>query len=261
MFSYSIIRKIIIDFIFIMDADQERERLIQLQMQMQSHINNTLHVDKYRYVGGADLTEQDDMFVGCFVVVDCEDNLKVIYQKCTEMRVDVPYYSGLLGFREGPVVLALYDEFCHSCPEIKLDVIITDGSGEWHPRGFGLACYVGCILQIPTIGVFKNFLFIDSGHDRKEVIQEANNTCKEIGDVIILNHELNNGRKVKCAAMKTTNSTPFRPIYISPGNLIDLDSSIEIVKKLCHFREPEPVRLADRISREYIRNKKIHSFL
>ena len=71
-------------------------------------------------------------------MVDCEDNLKVIYQKCTEMTVDVPYYSGLLGFREGPVVIALHNEFCEACPDIKLDVIITDGSGEWHPRGFGL---------------------------------------------------------------------------------------------------------------------------
>ena len=239
-----------------MDSEQERERLMQLQKQMRSQIDNTRHLDKYRYVGGADLTEQDDMFVGCFVVVDCDDNLKVVYEKCTEMKVDVPYYSSLLCFREGPVVIALYEEFCRNCPEIKLDVLITDGSGEWHPRGFGLACYVGYHLQIPTIGLFKNFLYIGSEHDRKAIIQEANDTCKEIGDVIILNHELDDGIKVRCAVMRTTESTPFRPIYMSSGNLIDLESCIDVMKKVCHYREPEPVRLADRISREYIRNKK-----
>lgn len=240
----------------IMESEQERERLIQLQLQMRSRIDNTPHLSKFRYVGGADLTEQDDMFVGCFVVVDCDDDLKVVYEKCTEMRVDVPYFSGLLGFREGPVVLALYEEFCRNCPEIKLDVLITDGSGEWHPRAFGLACYVGYHLQIPTIGLFKNFLYIDSGHDRKAVIQEANEKCQEIGDVIILSHELPNGPKVRCAVMRTTKSEPFRPIFFSAGNLIDLESCIEVMKIVCRFREPEPVRLADRVSREYIRNKK-----
>lgn len=237
-----------------MNANTEKERLFEFQREMQSRINNTQALTNYRYVGGADLTEHEDIFVGCFVVVDCEDNLKVIYEKCTEMTVDVPYYSGLLCFREGPVVLALYQEFAREHPEIKIDVILTDGSGEWHPRGFGLACFVGYHLQIPTIGVFKNFLYISSSHDRKEVVKQANETCKEIGDVIKLDHVLSNGYKVSCAAMKTTNSIPFRPIYVAPGNLINLDSSIEIVKKLCHFREPEPLRLADRISREYIRN-------
>lgn len=188
-------------------------------------------------------------------MVDCENNLKVIYQKCTEMTVDVPYYSGLLGFREGPVVIALHNEFCEACPDIKLDVIITDGSGEWHPRGFGLACYVGVTLQIPTIGVFKNFLNIGSGHNRKDVVQQAQEECKNVGDVIILDHEFSDGFKVKCAVMRTTDRTPFGPVFMSVGNLIDLESCIEVMKKVCHYREPEPVRLADRISREYIRNQ------
>lgn len=239
-----------------METDQERERMIQLQNEMRSKIDHTPHLSKYRYVGGADLTEQDDMFVGCFVVVDCEDNLKVVYQKCTEMKVDVPYHSGLLCFREGPVVIALYEEFCKNCPDIKLDVLITDGSGEWHPRAFGLACYVGYHLQIPTIGLFKNFLVIDSEYDRKNVIQKANEELKNVGDFLVLNSELDDGSIVKCAVMRTTESSPFRPIYFSVGNLIDLESCIDVMKKVCHYREPEPVRLADRVSREYIRNKK-----
>ena len=55
--------------------------------------------------------------------------------------------------------------------------------------------------------------------------------------------------------MRTTDRTPFRPVFKSVGNFIDLESCIEVMKKVCLYREPEPVRLADRISREYIRNQ------
>ena len=237
------------------DYNKEKERLFKIQRQMQSQINNTPELKQYRYVGGADLTDRDGMIVGCFVVVDCQDNLKVIYQKCTEMKVNVPYFAGLLCFREGPVVVSLYREFQQNCPDIKLDVIICDGSGEWHTRGLGLASYVGVELNIPTIGVFKHFLYIGSDHNKDDVLDEAHQSCKNIGDYIVMNHTLRNGVNVQCAVMKTMRKHYFDPIYISPGHLINFNSSIEIVKSLCHSREPEPVRLADRISRKYIQNK------
>ena len=238
-----------------LQSSQTNEKLFKIQCSMESKINNTPRIDKYRYIGGADLTDRDGIIVGCFVVVDCQDNLKVIYQKCTEMKVDFKYQAGLLCFREGPVVISLYREFCQNMSNIKLDVILCDGSGEWHPRGLGLASYVGVELQIPTIGVFKNFLSIGTNFPRKSVIQKAQQTCKNVGDTIILNHVIENGRNVRCAVMKTTKIENFSPIYISPGNLIDFDSSIDIVKRLCHFREPEPLRLADRLSRKYVKDK------
>ena len=42
-----------------------------------------------------------------------------------------------------------------------------------------------------------------------------------------------------------------KPVFVSPGNLIDLDSSIEIVlHSLARYRLPEPIRRADRLSKE-----------
>lgn len=70
--------------------------------------------------------------------MDYKEKMKVIHSKCTEMKVDVPYVPGLLCFREGPVVTSLYIDFCQIQPEIKVDIILVDGSGEWHMRGFGL---------------------------------------------------------------------------------------------------------------------------
>ncbi|KAK8837199.1 hypothetical protein M9Y10_036625 [Tritrichomonas musculus] len=237
------------------NSDKNKERLFRIQREMQRRIDNSHQLVNYHYAGGADLTDRDGMIVGCFVVIDCQYNFKIIYKKCTEMRVTVQYQAGLLCFREGPVVVALYNEFKEKCPNINLDLIICDGSGEWHPRGLGLASYVGVELQIPTIGVFKNFLYIGSQHNKEEIIEEAHQQCINNGDFIIMEHTIRNGCKVSCAVMKTEYGRYFNPIYISPGNLIDLNSSIEIVKRLCRFREPEPTRLADRISRRYIQNK------
>ncbi|KAK8857791.1 hypothetical protein M9Y10_016204 [Tritrichomonas musculus] len=237
------------------DYDPEKERLFQIQRDMQPRTDTTPHMENYRYVGGADLTDRDGLIVGCFVVIDCQDNFKVVYQKCTEMKVDFKYKAGLLCFREGPVVIALYREFCQKCPDIKLDVILCDGSGEWHMRGVGLSSYVGVELQVPAFGVFKKFLKIGPELDENNVLQEAHQKCKNIGDYIILEHEIKNGTKVRCAVMKTMDGPYFDPIYVTPGHLIDLQSSIEITKRLCRYREPEPLRLADRISRKYIDDK------
>ena len=203
--------------------EQEKQRLFQIQRDMQARIDNTPHIENYRYIGGADLTDRDGMIVGCFVVVDCQDNLKVVYKKCTEMKVDIKYQAGLLCFSEGPVVVELYGEFCQNCPDIKVDVILTDGSGEWHTRGLGLSSYVGVELQIPALCVFKHFLYIGSEHEKDAVIEEARQKCQNIGDYIVLEHVIRNGTKVRCAVMKTMNTPNFDPIYITPGNLIWID--------------------------------------
>ena len=106
-----------------LQSSQANEKFFKIQCNMESKINNTPHIDKYRYIGGADLTDTIfDFFFDfslsleificavslvfalildfyfhlhyhqhyswCFVVVDCQDNLKVINQKCIEMITD-----------------------------------------------------------------------------------------------------------------------------------------------------------------------------
>ncbi|OHT11644.1 Endonuclease V family protein [Tritrichomonas foetus] len=235
----------------------EKERLCALQLEMRDQINHSVSMDHpARYVGGADLTVEDDLYVGCFVVVDCENDLKPIYEKCTEMKVDIPYISGLLCFREGPVIFRLLEEFQKDLPDIKLDALLVDGSGEWHQRRFGLACYVGLKTGIPTIGVSKTFLYVGSEHSGKGVQNDAQSACPEVGDIMKISHTFDDGYEIACGVMRTTKSSPFKPIFVSTGHMIDFDSAVNIVRGLCHFREPEPLRLADRVSREYVRNKK-----
>jgi len=236
--------------------DFSSSHLIEIQNSMRSKLIHDIQLDSCRYVAGADLTVEDDFMVGCFVVVDCADDYKVVYSKCTDFDVKMPYIPGLLCFREGPVVVSLYNEFAESRPDIKLDIILVDGCGEWHPRGFGLACFVGLQTGVPTAGVSKTFLYVGSDHHGKSVQNDAQEALPNKGDYMVIEHTLEDGFNIRCAVMRTTDSVPFKPIFISCGHLCNMESSVRIVRQLCHFREPEPLRLADRISREFVRTMK-----
>ena len=64
-----------------------------------------------------------------------------------------PYRTGLLSFREIPILAAALGRL-QSRPE----VILVDGQGIAHPRGLGLASHLGLVLDVPTIGAAKSRL-------------------------------------------------------------------------------------------------------
>jgi deoxyinosine 3'endonuclease (endonuclease V) len=235
-----------------------RQRLIQLQNSMKTRLCRTPVTTPIRFVGGCDLTVDGKIMVGCFVVVDLELDCKSIYSKCSIVDVKIPYIPGLFCFREGPVVLQCLHEFTNARPDLRVDVLLVDGNGVWHERGFGLACYVGIESGIPTIGVSKTFLNTGSRHSSRQVQMEAQRKCAALGDVLMLHHVLEDGTVIECGVMRTTESLPFRPIFISAGHRMSSELAIDIVRDVCIFREPEPLRLADRLSRRFVKNLKKH---
>ena len=64
-----------------------------------------------------------------------------------------PYVPGLLSFREIPVVLDALG-LLRSPP----DLLVCDGQGLAHPRRFGLACHLGVLTGLPSIGAAKSRL-------------------------------------------------------------------------------------------------------
>jgi deoxyribonuclease V len=64
-----------------------------------------------------------------------------------------PYRTGLLSFREVPILTAALAQL-----KARPDVVLVDGQGIAHPRGLGLAAHLGLVADLPTIGVAKSRL-------------------------------------------------------------------------------------------------------
>jgi deoxyribonuclease V len=124
---------------------------------------------------------------------------------------------GFLSFREVPAVMDALENI-----SLKPDLILCDGQGLAHPRRFGLACHLGVLTGIATIGVAKN-----------RFIGEHSEVGLERGSWQPL---LENG-SILGAALRT--QTGIKPIYVSIGHRINLISAIEYV-----LRCTRPISLA-----------------
>jgi len=188
-----------------------------------------------RLVGGADVSYLPacDLALGAVVVFDLKKDC-FIEETFAEEKVRFPYIPGFLSFREVPVlkkaILSL-----KNMPE----VILVDGQGILHPRGLGLASHLGLETGIPTIGVAK-----------KPLVGEFELPAEEMGSTapIYLNGEI---RGVVLRSRKGV-----KPVYISPGHLIDLSWALKVVKKcLSGYRLPEPLRQAHLLSQRVRRER------
>jgi len=94
----------------------------------------------------------------------------------------------------------------------------VDGHGLAHPRGFGLACYVGLTMNLPTIGVAKSRLF--GTEDGETLVDSERNVIARI---------LRLDRK---------------SLYVSVGHKISLEDATRVVKHCISRRGLEPVLLA-----------------
>ncbi len=138
-------------------------------------------------------------------------------------KVDFPYIPGLLSFRESPILLKAFAKI-----KSNTDVVILDAQGIAHPRGIGLASHIGLLLDKPSIGCAKTRLIGDYNEVGDEVGRYSHLTIKE---------------KIVGAVLRTKKNV--KPVFVSPGHKIDLNTSIDLVlKSCCGYRLPEPVRQA-----------------
>jgi len=141
---------------------------------------------------------------------------------------DAPYVSGHLAFREGRLTLAALAGL-DPVPEL----VFFDGHGVVHERGLGLASHIGLLTGLPSIGVPKTpFHAIDRqpGFAR--------------GDYYVLTKEW--GAQGAAVRLKAR----VKPVYISPGHLVDLPSALTLalVWSSGRRRVPEPLAAAHTLS-------------
>ena len=203
-------------------------------------------------VGGLDLSligENGEMVCG-YVIYSFKGpktQPKLVY--CDSMRYEttIPYKAGYLGFREAEPMVKTVQTQLKKIPNLKPHVLLVDGNGIFHPMGFGSACHIGVHLNIPTIGIGKKMHFFGSLQNLKsEIPRITDQYLQKRFDVYKINE---NGQTIGCMM---NSSEHFKPIYVSQGYAISLETSLEIVQKClhkAHRRLPEPIFAADLYSR------------
>lgn len=106
-------------------------------------------LDTVRYVAGVDVGYDNiDAVSRAAVTVLSFPDLQLQQQAVVRSPTAFPYVPGFLSFREVPAVLDALEKI-----SLLPDLILCDGQGIAHPRRFGLACHLGVLTGIATIGV------------------------------------------------------------------------------------------------------------
>ena len=195
-------------------------------------LTNRFKLSDLKYIGGVDLIymkgkDGKEQALCDIELVDI--NTKEVLDNSTgSSKNPAPYRPGFLAFREFPAIIYAYGSmWC------KPDIIMFDGNGYLHERHAGLATHAAIMLDIPAIGVAKSYSKIDG----VDYVMPEN----EVGaytDIII--HGEVYGR-----ALRTRKDT--KPVFVSYGNWIDLDTATKITMSMVtpESRLPVPTRMAD----------------
>lgn len=207
-----------------MPAYSEKIRAaIALQKRMRDQFVDHGLIEPVRYVGGADIAfpptgnkllragAVGSIGLAVALVWDLIEK-RIVDIQVARQEIDFPYVPGLLSFREEPLLSAAMKKIRHN-----VDVWMFDGHGISHPRGGGLATYMGLTWKISAIGAAKSRL-----------------AGEEIGNELHLNGQI--------VAIRLTPT-----LYASPGHKVNLEQAVRIAKNclLPGQNIPEPTRLAD----------------
>ncbi|MEL4011293.1 endonuclease V [Bacillus velezensis] len=212
---------------------KDESDFIQTQQSLIHKINLSpvIHPDSVNTCAGVDLAywEQDGEPYGvCSIIVIDADTKEVIEKVHSMGKISVPYVSGFLAFRELPLIIEAAKKL-----EAEPDVFLFDGNGYLHYNHMGVATHAAFFLGKPTIGIAKTYLKI-KGCDFEMPENEVGACTDILIDGEVYGRALRTRRDVK-------------PIFLSCGHNIDLESSYQITMKMINreSRLPIPVRLAD----------------
>lgn len=216
-----------------MNIENMKGKFSEIQSELLGRVNleNNFNKENISTVGGVDIAywNRNEVSYGtCSIVIIDLKTKEIIETVYSYGKVAVPYMPGFLAFRELPLILKAAEKL-----KIIPDLYMFDGNGYLHYCHMGIATHASFFLDKPTIGVAKSYLKINNvDFTMPENIKGA------YTDIII-------DKEVYGRTLRTRKSV--KPIFVSCGNWIDLDTSIEIVMKCVNdeSRLPIPVRLAD----------------
>ncbi len=155
---------------------------------------------------------------GCIVV---NPEMEVLEQEYFSDIMRFPYIPGFRAYRELPSMIEAFNKL-----EEKPDIVFIPGHGIAHPR-LGMASHFSISTGVPSIGIANSLLIGEvKGED---IFVEG----KKVGKVL----QIKPGSK---------------PMYISPGNLISIETAYNLAKKFIRLphKLPEPLHLAHKYAKE-----------
>ena len=175
---------------------------------------------KITKICGVDVSYKNDRAYCSCVIMDAK-SMKIIETVHTTSKIQYDYIPGLFMLRESKPILNTIKKL-----KTKFDVLLVDGHGQLHPRRCGLACYIGMLIEKPTIGVAKNLL---CGNQKSDYTIELDG--KVMGQVI---------------------QSKNKAIFISVGHMISLKTACKIIKNSTLLEKwyPQPLNLADQFSKK-----------
>jgi deoxyribonuclease V len=204
------------------------EEAIAIQNQLQSEVITEDQLPEVRYVAGVDMGFEEDYAISrTAVVVLSFPELQLVEQAIARRPTTFPYIPGFLSFREVPAVMDALEKV-----STTPDLILCDGQGIAHPRRFGLACHLGVLIDIPTIGVAKSLLI--GKHDELPPEKGSWQPLRYKGETV---------------GVVLRSRTGVKPLYVSSGHRISLPTAIDYVLRCTpKYRLPETTRLADKLA-------------
>ena len=205
------------------------EEAVTIQQQLRGEVITLDQMEEpVKYVAGVDMGfEAAGTISRAAVVVLSFPDLQLQESAIARRPTSFPYVPGFLSFREIPAVLDAMEQL-----SITPDLVLCDGQGIAHPRRFGIACHLGIIINMPTIGVAKSLLIgkYQEVPEQKGSWQPLMHRSETIG-----------------AVLRTRTGT--KPLYISSGHRVSLPTALDYVLRCTpKYRLPETTRLADKLA-------------
>jgi deoxyribonuclease V len=206
-------------------------RAKKIQLKLKRSLRFVKGPRKVSAIAACDVSYKKGWVAGVVVVYSYPD-LELLETAYKRELATFPYVPGLLTFREGPVLCKIFRALT-----IEPDVILFDGQGKAHPLRLGEAAHLGLLFDKPSIGCAKS-RFIGE--------------YKEPGGKRGSFSKLYDGQEVIGAVLRSKDNV--KPVFVSPGHKMDLDSALKIIKKcLREYRIPEPLRQAHMLSVQHVK--------
>ena len=176
---------------------------------------------KIRTVAGVDVSYMGNLGIGAISVLDYE-SLKILETQVSMCQVKMLYIPTLLSFREIPPAISAIKKL-----KIQPDVFLVDAQGLAHPYRCGFASHLGLAIGKPTIGAAKSRL---------------------IGTPVEMGGETFLVDKGEIIGAVVTTKQGVKPIYVSIGHMVSLETANKIVKHCARSRIPEPLLQAHKLA-------------